>query len=640
MGSSSTLERLLFLLCLSEICSGTAEENCTNYNLQFERAFSVPGDMIMLNSTLVSPDVFNFSTVPYNITWYNSKTGREMSNQTGRILVLQETLWFLNVTLDDDGEYKTILRTPSQCYMQSTKLVVDLPDPGECGRPRKANQQLTNRAADTLNCPLHCYFEKLASYNIASTIKWYRGCDPVENHSDRYVFRDKRTKMTIGKVESGDGGLYTCRLTFTLGGVTGSVSETIDVAVTDKFFLAPRVHEPANEIVKAEMGSNFSKRCQVFVPGSGIPFVDVMWVVKDNFILETNASKRISTSTQRMRIQDSPKGVWLERLLRVSELREEDFNINYTCIAYSSRGSPSGYFTLIPTEPNIILPIGIVLGGVTFLFILTVSIYYIFRIEIVLWFRRAFPLLYANKDLDGKLYDAYVAYPEPYTSGFSKKVEKFALHELPQVLEKDCDYKLYIAGRDCLPGQAIVDSMEENIQASRRFLLLYTASTFTSRRHTSSSSSSNNNNVSKSSDGSDKDQSRATSLDGSDKVYPDTRHQLECVAAMHRALMDGSLKVVLVELEEITPAQLALFPASVRHLRKKQGAVCLWKNHKTKQRWRTCMTTRGDVESGSNDSQLSPSLSPSSRFWKEVRYHMPVRRKKITYPEKIALLNS
>lgn len=85
-------------------------ENCTNYRLQFERVFSVPGHVAMLNSTLVSPDVFNFTTVPYNITWYDSKTGRELSNQTGQILLHGETLWFLNVTLDNDGEYITILR--------------------------------------------------------------------------------------------------------------------------------------------------------------------------------------------------------------------------------------------------------------------------------------------------------------------------------------------------------------------------------------------------------------------------------------------------------------------------------------------------------------------------------------------------
>lgn len=66
--------------------------------------------MAMLNSTLLTTKVFNFSAVPYNISWYDSATGKEMTNQTGRILVRGETLWFLNVTEEDAGDYMTIVR--------------------------------------------------------------------------------------------------------------------------------------------------------------------------------------------------------------------------------------------------------------------------------------------------------------------------------------------------------------------------------------------------------------------------------------------------------------------------------------------------------------------------------------------------
>lgn len=126
-----------------------------------------------------------------------------------------------------------------------------------------------------------------------------------------------------------------------------------------------------------------------------------------------------------------------------SELRKEDFNVNYTCRVYSARGMPVAYFTLmhtgkapitaetfipnlsaipalsrlkqrkpwrhappkpVPTgvifisaDPDLALPIGVVLGGASVLFLLTVSIYYIFKVEIVLWFRSAFPVLYIDK---------------------------------------------------------------------------------------------------------------------------------------------------------------------------------------------------------------------------------------------------
>ncbi|XP_045910622.1 interleukin-1 receptor type 1-like [Micropterus dolomieu] len=632
MGLRSTLGSLLFFFGLYGICKGFLQENCTNYNVQFERVYSVPGDMAMLNSTLVSPDVFNFTAAPYNITWYDSKTGDEMSNQTGRILVYGETLWFLNMTLDDDGEYVSILRTPSRCYRQATKLVVELPRNGECGRPRKADQILIEGVVDKLSCPLNSYIKTLESYNISSSIKWYRGCDPIVDGTGRYTYRDT-SKLQIDKVEQKDNSSFTCTLTFTLGGITGSISETIGTLLKVEYTLVPEVHEPANEILKAQMGSNFSKPCRVFVPSVGKDWVHVIWAVRVNPI-STNPSDRIYTSEQRNWRQDVPrKGVWYEKLLIISELREEDFHINYTCQVYSDRGFPQGNFTLLPAcqNPNIILHITFALAGVMVLFILSVTIYYLFKVDIVLWFRRVFPVFYTNKELDGRLYDAYVAYPQPCSIGFSKEVETFALHTLPQVLENACGYKLFIAGRDCQPGQAIVDSVEENIQASHRLLLLYTATTFTSKGHTSSP---RNNNISKSSESTEsktRESSSSMSFDGSEEVHSDTRQQLECVAAMHRALLEESLKVVLVELEEVTPAQLALFPESVRHLRKKQGAVCWWKNRRTSKM--TCMKRREDEEKGGQDTQLSPSLSPSSRFWKEMRYHMPVRGKRVVYPE-------
>lgn len=62
-------------------------------------------------------------------------------------------------------------------------------------------------------------------------------------------------------------------------------------------------------------------------------------------------------------------------------------------------------------------------------------------------------LHFSVTDLDGKLYDAYVAYSSTCDIGYNKDVETFAIQMLPQVLENACAYKLFIAGRDCQPGQ-------------------------------------------------------------------------------------------------------------------------------------------------------------------------------------------
>ncbi|XP_060909472.1 interleukin-1 receptor-like 2 [Labrus mixtus] len=620
------LTSLLIFLRMYGICKGFEQENCTNHKLRFETVYSVPGEVAMLTSTLVSPSVSNFTDVPYNITWYDSK-GKEIINQTGRVLVLEETLWFLNTTLDDNKEYMTILRTPSGCHKQRLNLTVEQPEAGKCERPRKTHQFLTKDVSGMLSCPLRNYTNKLKSYNITFSIKWYRGCERIEDGTGGYSFLDD-TKIMIHKAGPEKNIFYTCTLTFTLAGITGSVSETINATVKEEYYSVPQLQEPANETIRAQIGFNFSKRCLAFVPSVEIPSVSIVWKVRETFI-ERNQLKRVYTGNKSWR-QDGPnKGYFFERVLMFSEVKEEDFHINYICEVISPSGSRQGYFTLLPEDPNIILPIGLVLSGVIVLFISSVTVYYLLKVDIVLWFRRVFPFLYQNKDLDGKLYDAYVAHPQPCDAGFGKEVEKFALHTLPEVLENTCGYQLFIAGRDCLPGQAIVDSVEENLQASRRVLLLYTASTFISKRHTS------NNQISKSSDIREKSEIKTTdniinmTNHGDKEVSSDTRQQIECVAAMHRALLEGSLKVVLVELEEITPAQLALFPESVRQLRKKQGAVRWWKNLERRQRSVTCnMRRKEDEEKDGQETPLSPSLSPSSRFWKEMRYHMPVRGKK------------
>ncbi|KAL3969612.1 diacylglycerol kinase (ATP) [Sarotherodon galilaeus] len=382
MDLSLVLVSFVFFFRLCGKCRGSEEENCTDHKLQFERVFSVPGDVAMLRSTLVSSDIFDFKTVPYNITWYNSVSGQEISSQAGHIMVHKDTLWFLKVAMNDSGDYVTILRTPSHCYRQASRLVVEERLPGECGMPRKADQLLTKGVTDNLSCPLRNEMNKLNSYNIPSSIKWYRGCDPIEDGTGGFDYWGTRLKIT--SVELQHKGTYTCTLTFTLGGIKGSVSESINAEVKENYSLVPQVHEPSNDVIKAQRGYNFSKRCLVFVPGVGKPSAYLYWLDKDGFF-ETNTSHRVHMLEQRLLPQDgSSKGAWLETWLIFSELKEEDFYINYTCRAYSDRGFPEAYFSLQPADSNIIVVIGSVLGGVMVVLIITFIVYYISKINGVL----------------------------------------------------------------------------------------------------------------------------------------------------------------------------------------------------------------------------------------------------------------
>lgn len=51
----------------------------------------------------------------------------------------------------------------------------------------------------------------------------------------------------------------------------------------------------------------------------------------------------------------------------------------------------------ISADPNVLIPIGAFFSGAVLLFIISVTVYYIFKLEIVLWLRSTFTVLYMDK---------------------------------------------------------------------------------------------------------------------------------------------------------------------------------------------------------------------------------------------------
>ncbi|KAJ8349929.1 hypothetical protein SKAU_G00250590 [Synaphobranchus kaupii] len=557
--SYTAMSQMLLILLASAVrlhgIVAVMGEHCKDYGTQFERVFTVPGDAAVLNCTLADPYVFDLNSTPYNISWYEWTTGREVSEEVGQIWVKETMLWFLNSTLEDAGQYECILRTPNGCFKQKSVLRVDPAQVGGCGRPHAAVQLLTAPANGYLVCPLLTYMSHVDSYSI----QWYKECEPiVEGDKFSYV---KKNKLLLRNVVVNDTGHYTCRMTFNLNGTIGYTAETIKSHIKEEWNMRPIVYQPINETVKADNGGHFNKTCQVFVQSKGNLLVDVYWASEDDFI-STDPSDRVHQV--HLRKQKVNNGEWLEVFINFTKLKEEDFNHTYTCMVYSDKGVVTADFILQRTDSNFMVPLALLFVGLALMFLTSVTAYKIFKIDIILWCRTSFPYLYTSAGSDGKTYDAYVVYPRMCWNGFHGSAEIFAIHTLPQVLEKKCGYKLFIYSRDSLPGEAVVDSAHENICKSRRLILLYTASTFSEL--------------------------------GSPLGF-------EQELGMHSALVEGTHQVILVELEEIT--DYSLFPESVLRLRSTQGAIKWWK--------------------AARKAPGRPPLCPSSRFWKQVRYRMPVK---------------
>lgn len=80
------------------------------------------------------------------------------------------------------------------------------------------------------------------------------------------------------------------------------------------------------------------------------------------------------------------------------------------------------------------------------IFVCLLACFSVFRIHFYIT-----PIAYSLVS-DGKIYDAYVLYPKNRVSCLYSS-DIFALKILPEVLERQCGYNLFIFGRDDLPGE-------------------------------------------------------------------------------------------------------------------------------------------------------------------------------------------
>lgn len=100
-------------------------------------------------------------------------------------------------------------------------------------------------------------------------------------------------------------------------------------------------------------------------------------------------------------------------------------------------------------------------------------------------------------------------------------------------------------------------------------------------------------------------------------------------AGLHRALIDESLSVGLLEMERLSDP--SIIPESLRLLRDKQGVIQAWSKRR---RWRC---TRMEENREEDEASLS-SFTLSARFWRKVRYYMPVRGKAKRHSKRNLLL--
>ncbi|XP_014817521.1 PREDICTED: interleukin-1 receptor type 1-like [Calidris pugnax] len=521
-------------------------EKCEAYDVMLRQSLVPHGQPLAIKCSLEK----SLESGDYNLTWY--KVGNQTAvprDKLSRIHQQKNLIWFLPAMLEDSGDYECVIRNLTNCRKMRTTVTVFERTDGLCLNEKFAVEEVVfTLSSAKVVCPHLDFFRN--KKNI-QPVRWYKDCQLLEG--ERFAFSNG--DLIILDVNVHDQGNYTCETTFTYNGkqynISRDVSLTVEVSPPKK---PPEISYPRNNSIEVELGSQVTVDCNT----TGADGYEVFWTGNGMYIEVFYMSRIFATYYEEKTSHDGRPMHSLK--LIISEVNSEDYEQPFVCQASNAFGQVASYIILKQRVPDIRRWLT---GGIVSLLILTfitLIIYKIFKIDLVLWYRNSV-CAFGSKE-DGKVYDAYVLYTKSSGSRSFCHLETFVRRMLPDVLEQQCGYNLFILGRDDLPGEAVVSVADETLKQSRRLMIILGSET------------------------------------SSCYLLEDTSEQQ---LAMYSALIRDGIKVILIEMGEIQ--DYASMPESIRYIKQKHGAI----------RW------KGDFS--------EKSCSPNTRFWKNVRYQMPSRKK-------------
>ncbi|XP_047637301.1 interleukin-1 receptor-like 2 isoform X3 [Phacochoerus africanus] len=446
-----------------------------------------------------------------DVTWYKYPSKIPISkNIQSRIHQDQGWILFLPLKGEDSGIYQCDTNDTNICPRMQINLTVF--QKHWCRTSKKSQPNVSDEYKQILHIGkddiLICYLNFPNSF-VLNSIKWY-----------------KEKKLLVRNVSAEDRGNYACQAKLTYAEKQHTILNSISVDITERVGNGrriPKIMYPKNNSIEVKPGSTLIVDCNI--TDSRDNTNPRCWRVNntlvDNYYSE---SKRVQEGIENHTI--FPEHIFYTVNITFLEVKMEDYGHPFTCHA----GVSAAYFILKLPVPDFQ---AYLIGGLLVLTGMVASavwIYSIFKIDITLWYRSTFHGVGTTED--GKLYDAYVLYPKPQRESQSHDVDTLVLKIMPEVLEKQCGYKLFIFGRDEFPGQAVVSVIDENIKLCRRLIIIIVP--------------------------------EALSLDL-------LRNMSEEQIAVYNALIQNGIKVILIELGKMK--DYTALPESLQYIRQKHGAI-------------------------------------------------------------------
>ncbi|XP_052463030.1 interleukin-1 receptor-like 1 isoform X2 [Carassius gibelio] len=371
------------------------------------------------------------------------------------------------------------------------------------------------------------------------TFVWYKNFSLIPNQESAPVLRIRNSSKQIE-------GIYTCVCTWEHHGIKHKSSGSRRIVIKEQTInVSPKFSLPINNsVVFTDVGSEVILNCSVYFGQSVCSQCSIHWEKDDIRLHEVDGYEQ----------KDRKIDGTLQSLLKITKVSESDLHSEFRCKAQDSYEVVFVSVTL-KSRASVLSVIVACICTSLVLLLLAGGLKW-FALDLVLFSRQIFVKLYRKED--GKLYDAYVIYQRNnLDEATSKTVCDFINGSLLTVLESYYGFKLFIHGRDDLPGEDCMNLIETEIQLSRRLIIVLTPGA------------------------------------SSDKSS-DSPEAYDLQVGLHQALVQGETGVIVIQLGQMQ--DYTHLPLGLQHLLCKNSPL-LWK----------------DGES-----------SPNSRFWKRVRYQMPV----------------
>uniref|UniRef100_A0AAY4BRU5 Ig-like domain-containing protein n=1 Tax=Denticeps clupeoides TaxID=299321 RepID=A0AAY4BRU5_9TELE len=247
----------------------------------------------------------------------------------GRLRFEGRGLWLLPSQQSDTGIYTCFLRNSTFCAKANVSLTVYPTERPNLDMMSYSVPSVQPGQNVKIICPAN-------DFNRTEHPQWFRDYSLFALPVGRGRYASERDMaLTIRNFSSADAGMYTCR-----------VIVRVFNSLYRQFFLTPaapdllpRVISPANNtIYRSQLGSSLVMRCRASTGDPSAETAQVTWLVRGQSVEDSFLSARAFQDELSLTDHMRPTASYVEASLVVLEVREEDTEVEFKCVAQTSSG--------------------------------------------------------------------------------------------------------------------------------------------------------------------------------------------------------------------------------------------------------------------------------------------------------------